>query len=539
MPIPAILRSTPVSAILVLTLALLLACGGGGGGGGNPAPGGGGTNTAPAITGQPAASTVTLGQAAAFTVSASGNPAPSFQWERSGDGSAWTGISGATGAAFTFQPAKADHTAQFRAKASNVAGTATSNAAALTVQWAPAFTTQPTTQAISSPAPATFSALAEANPPATYQWQSSTDSLLWTDQPGATASTFQTGPTSPAMNNLQVRCVATNAVGSATSSAVTLLVNVPTFTLTVTVGTGATGTPAATAVHALGTAVNYAYTAQPGFTNLQVLLDGTPVAAAGILVMNGAHTLAVTAAPIQRTVTFTAGAGGTLTGSTVQTVANGGSTSPVTAVPDGGFNFVNWTGAGFATSTANPLTLAGVTQDFALTATFSAVPPVTFLLTVNRGNGVAGTPAAGGSFAQGTVVPFSYTVLAGFTNLAVTVDGAPVAAAGTVTMNAAHTLAATAQALPSGATIVVGSGGFVFAPDEVTVTVGTPVTFHWAASGHSMVIGNPCSPSGVLDSGIRSSGFELVFTPTVPGDVPFFCSPHCGLGMTGVIHVNP
>ncbi|MBL0311675.1 MAG: hypothetical protein IPP78_02965 [Holophagaceae bacterium] len=480
-----------------------------------------------------------MGQSASFAVSASGNPIPAFQWERSSDGNNWSSISGATGATFNFTPAKGDHAAQFRAKASNVAGTAASNAATLAVQWAPAFTLQPTAQVVSSPNPATFNVLADANPAAAYQWQTSFNGTQWTDQAGSIGTSFQTGPTSNTMNNLQFRCTATNVVGSATSNTATLLVNVPTFTLTVNLGTGTTGSPAATTAIAAGTVVNYAYTPQPGFTSLQVLLDGSPVSASGTVAMNGAHTLAVTASVIQRRVTFTAGSGGDVAGFTDQTVANGGSTTPVTAIPDSGFSFVNWTGNGFTASSSNPLTLNNVSQDYALTANFSAVPPVFFALGVNLGNGVAGTPTNGGSFVQGSVVPYSYAAQAGFNNLAVLLDGSPVAAAGSITMNAAHSLVATAQAIPASNTIQVGQGGLMFVPSSLTVQVGMTVTFHWASSGHSMVLGNPCTPSGQLDSGVQSAGFEITFTPVAAGDVHFFCQPHCGLGMTGVIHVNP
>ena len=38
---------------------------------------------------------------------------------------------------------------------------------------------------------------------------------------------------------------------------------------------------------------------------------------------------------------------------------------------------------------------------------------------------------------------------------------------------------------------------------------------------------------------LQNAGFEVVFTPVVPGDVPFFCQPHCGFNMNGVIHVTP
>jgi hypothetical protein len=90
---------------------------------------------APAFTGQPANLTVTEPAAATFTVAASGTPAPTLQWQRSPDGTNWVDIPGATGNSFTLPStsASADNGAHFRAVATNSAGTATSNAAQLTV----------------------------------------------------------------------------------------------------------------------------------------------------------------------------------------------------------------------------------------------------------------------------------------------------------------------------------------------------------------------------------------------------------------------
>lgn len=94
---------------------------------------------------------------------------------------------------------------------------------------------------------------------------------------------------------------------------------------------------------------------------------------------------------------------------------------------------------------------------------------------------------------------------------------------------------------PPSNTILVGQGGFFFSPNSLTVKTGTKVTFSWAAGGHSVVVGSGCTPGGpiTLNTGIQGAGFSTDVTmPSVAGDVPFFCSPHCSLGMTGVIHVT-
>ena len=79
-----------------------------------------------------------------------------------------------------------------------------------------------------------------------------------------------------------------------------------------------------------------------------------------------------TSPPQTYTVTFVAGTGGSLTGTTSQTVATGSPYTAVTAVPSSGYTFVNWTGSGFTTTGFNPLTPTGVTSDLTITANFTA-----------------------------------------------------------------------------------------------------------------------------------------------------------------------
>jgi len=78
--------------------------------------------------------------------------------------------------------------------------------------------------------------------------------------------------------------------------------------------------------------------------------------------------LSVTATFPSYNVTFSAGTGGTLSGTTSQTVSYGGNSTAVTAVPNSGYAFVNWTG--YATTTSNPLTATSVYQNRSYTANF-------------------------------------------------------------------------------------------------------------------------------------------------------------------------
>ncbi|HKW55711.1 MAG TPA: immunoglobulin domain-containing protein, partial [Candidatus Acidoferrum sp.] len=92
------------------------------------------TVVAPTITTQPVSQTVTAGQTATFSVVASGTAPLNYQWQKNG-----ANIAGATGTSYT-TPATAttDSGSTFDVVVSNTAGSATSNAATLTVNAAPA-----------------------------------------------------------------------------------------------------------------------------------------------------------------------------------------------------------------------------------------------------------------------------------------------------------------------------------------------------------------------------------------------------------------
>ncbi|MEO8018019.1 MAG: PQQ-dependent sugar dehydrogenase, partial [Pseudomonadota bacterium] len=85
-------------------------------------------NTSPSISTQPADVTVAAGQSATFSVSASGTAPLQYQWQRNG-----VNIAGANSATYTLTTTANDNGASFRALVSNDFGSATSNAATLTV----------------------------------------------------------------------------------------------------------------------------------------------------------------------------------------------------------------------------------------------------------------------------------------------------------------------------------------------------------------------------------------------------------------------
>ena len=98
-------------------------------------------NTGPTITTQPTNQTVNVGQNATFTITGSGNPPPTYQWQRSVDGgTTWTSLangttySGATTSALqVISPPASMSNSQFRCLVTNSTGTAASNDFVLTV----------------------------------------------------------------------------------------------------------------------------------------------------------------------------------------------------------------------------------------------------------------------------------------------------------------------------------------------------------------------------------------------------------------------
>src|SRR5207247_2186658 len=146
-------------------------------------------NVAPAITTPPASQTVTAPATATFSVVASGTAPLSYQWQKNS-----VNIAGATGSSYT-TPATTtgDSGSTFRVVVSNVAGSATSSAATLTVNAAavaPTITTPPVSQTVTAPATATFSVVASGTAPLSYQWQKNSVNIS-----GATSASYTTPAT--------------------------------------------------------------------------------------------------------------------------------------------------------------------------------------------------------------------------------------------------------------------------------------------------------------------------------------------------------
>ena len=181
-------------------------------------------NVPPTIVTQPASQTVALGQAAKFSVTAAGSGTLAYQWAKNG-----AAISGANSASYTTPATVAsDNGSSFTVTVTGVTGSATSNAATLTVNGPPSITAQPASKTVLAGQTATFSVTAAGTAPLTYQWKMNGNAIN-----GATSSSYTTPTTTAGNSNEQFTVTVTNPAGSITSNPATLTVNAATSILNV------------------------------------------------------------------------------------------------------------------------------------------------------------------------------------------------------------------------------------------------------------------------------------------------------------------
>jgi hypothetical protein len=479
---------------------------------------------APAITVQPTASTVTAGQAASFSVTATGTAPLTYQWRKDG-----IALSGATSATFTLATTSASDAGTYSVVVTNSAGSATSSGAALTVNAAPvapAITVQPVASTVTAGQAASFSVTATGTAPLTYQWRRDGVALS-----GATSATFTLATTSAGDAGIY-SVVVTNSAGSATSSGAALTVNAapvaPAITVQPVASTVTAGQAASISVTATGTApLTYQWrkdgVALSGATSATFTLATTSASDAGtysVVVTNSAGSvtssgvaLTVNAAPVPPAITVQPVASTVTTGQAVTFSVTATGTAPLayqwrkdgialsgatsatftlttTSAGDAGtYSVVVTNSAGSATSTGAALTVtlapvapaitvqpaastvtAGQAASFSVTATGTA--PLTYQW---RKDGVALSGATSATFTLATTSAsdagtYSVVVTNGAgsvtsTGAALTVNAAPVAPAITVQ--------------PAASTVTAGQA----ASFSVTAMGTAPLTYQWRKDG--------------------------------------------------------
>ena len=186
-----------------------------------------GTSSAQAavIVTQPQATNAAVGQSALFTVTATGKPAPSYEWLENG-----TVIPGATSATYITPPlATTDNGSTFSVIVANGERSITSAPVKLTIggstgggtATAPVITTQPASQTVAVGATATFRVAATGTGTLTYQWLKNNATIA-----GATAASYTTPAALATDNGAQFSVIVSSPSNglSVTSSAAILTV---------------------------------------------------------------------------------------------------------------------------------------------------------------------------------------------------------------------------------------------------------------------------------------------------------------------------
>lgn len=173
-------------------------------------------NAAPSITEQPENAEAQVGGTATLSVSATGTPAPAYQWRKDG-----TAISGDTAAKLVISNVQTTDAGSYDVVVSNSVGSVTSRLVRLDVatsEQAPTIDSQPESLGVIVGQPAKFSVEAESDPAPTYQWTKGGNAIA-----GATSATF-TIAAAQLSDAGTYSVVVSNASGTVTSRNATLSV---------------------------------------------------------------------------------------------------------------------------------------------------------------------------------------------------------------------------------------------------------------------------------------------------------------------------
>ncbi len=258
----------------------------------------------------------------------------------------------------------------------------------------------------------------------------------------------------------------------------------PQHALLVIVGNGIDGNPGTGSyTYNENQTVSYDYKLKNDYKDLLVKLDGTKVGPKGTITMDRAHTLHASAVPTSGKVSLTVNKGNGVQGSPTSGISTHsiGDRVNYNYTVKSGYTDLVVKLDGQPVSNSGSITMD---RDHTLNATASTSDDQ-MVLTVDKGDGVSGTPNKGThKYGKGAKVNYNYKLESGYTNLKVKLDGKTVSSSGTITMNTSHNLTASATSnlgsinitsKPSGATIYLdGQDSGHVTPDTLTnITAGT------------------------------------------------------------------
>lgn len=180
-----------------------------------------------------------------------------------------------------------------------------------------------------------------------------------------------------------------------------------------------------------GSNQTYTFTPSPGFHVADVLVDSVSVGAVNTYTFNNItanHTISVTFA-MDSVDTFqitpTSGPNGTVSPSTTQTVASGGSLTFLIQ-PAAGFHIADVLVDGSTVGAVGSFTFTNVTANHTISATFEANTSVNFTITPQAGQGGSISPSTVQTVAAGGSQTFTFTPDSGYHIEALLIDGVQV-----------------------------------------------------------------------------------------------------------------
>jgi len=78
-----------------------------------------------------------------------------------------------------------------------------------------------------------------------------------------------------------------------------------------------------------------------------------------------------------------------------------------------------------------------------------------------------------------------------------------------------------------------------FTPADISINVNDTVSWQWQGTrNHNVVSGTNCTPTDPLNSGAATVNITYNYTFTTAGVYPYYCLPHCTIGMVGTVTVG-
>jgi uncharacterized repeat protein (TIGR02543 family)/prepilin-type N-terminal cleavage/methylation domain-containing protein len=249
------------------------------------------------------------------------------------------------------------------------------------------------------------------------------------------------------------------------------------YAIIATAGANGTIDPSGVVYVNNGDIQTFTMTPNTGYHISSLAVDSSPVAIAPTYTfsnISASHMINVGFDINKYTLTYNAGAGGTISGATPQTVDHGSDGTVVTAIPNTGYHFVSWSDNG----STNPLRQdKNVIADLTTTATFAIN---TYTITSSTGANGTISPLGATTVNYGANQSYTITPNAHYHIATVTVDGTTVAASSPYVFNnvtADHTIAVTFAMNTYTITTSATSGGSISPSGTITVNEGDSKTF--------------------------------------------------------------